>query len=239
MRDDRSVIVERAVDCGALYGGKRRELVDMMRSLGPEQLAARVPATPAWSVHDVLSHVVGITADLNAQRFDVVDADEWTARQVRERKGHSVEELAGEWEREAPRFEEGLRLLGYEIGSHYVGDLLQHTADARHALGLGILADDTALAVGLDYYLIELDRRLSKSHAGTVDLAVAGEDWSLGSGPVVGSLRASRFEAFRALGGRRSASQVRAMDWSGAVDAVLPVLSAYPLPEEPISEGRT
>ena len=28
-----------------------------------------VPATPAWTVHDVLAHVIGLAADLNAQRF--------------------------------------------------------------------------------------------------------------------------------------------------------------------------
>ena len=126
--------------------------------------------------------MVGIAADLNAQRFDVVDPDQWTARQVLERQDRAVDELAEEWAREAPLFEEGLRLLGYEIGSHYVGDLLQHTADVRHALGLGILADDEALAVGLDFYLGEFDRGLRSSQRGTVVLAVPGRNgrWALG-----------------------------------------------------------
>jgi uncharacterized protein (TIGR03083 family) len=231
------VIIERPVDCGGLYDSKRHELVDLLRSLKDTELATVVPATPAWSAHDVLSHVVGIAADLNAQRFDLVDADEWTARQVRERRHHSIDELAQEWEREAPQFEEGLRLLGYEIGSHYVGDLLQHTVDVHHALGLGFLPDDEALAVGLDCYLIEFDRALTSSQRGMVVVAVPGDEWALGAGPVVGSLRASRFEAFRVLGGRRSESQIRAMDWSGEIDAVLPVVSPYPLPEHPIEEG--
>ncbi len=231
------MIVERSVDCGGLYDGKRHELVDLMRSLSDADLVSMVPATPAWSVRDVLSHVVGIAADLNAQRFDVVDPDAWTARQVSERRDRSVDELGEEWEREAPQFEEGLRLLGYEIGSHYVGDLLQHTADVRHALGLEILADDEALAVGLDFYLIEFDRELTSAQRGTVVVAVPGEEWALGAGPVVGSLRASRFEAFRALGGRRTESQIRAMDWSTDIDALLPVISAYALPAQPIQEG--
>lgn len=225
--EDRAVLIERAVDCGGLYGCKHLELVGLLRPLSDGELGTNVPATPAWSVRDVLSHVVGI----------VVDPDAWTARQVTDRRDHSVDELAEEWEREAPRFEEGLRLLGYEIGSHYVGDLLQHTADVRHALGLGSLADDEALAVGLDFYLIEFDRALASSQRGTVVVAVPGGEWALGAGPVVGSLRASRFEVFRVLGGRRSESQVRAMDWSGGIDAVLPVVSPYPLPDHPIEEG--
>jgi uncharacterized protein (TIGR03083 family) len=237
VRDHRLVIVDRPVDCGEVYAGKRRELVELMRTLSDGELATMVPATPAWSVHDVLSHLVGIAADLNAQRFDVVDPDEWTARQVLERRDRSVDELAEEWEREGPRFEEGLRLFGYGTGSHFVGDLLQHTADVRHALGLGILPDDEALAVGLDFYLVEFDRRLTSSHSGTWVVAVPGEEWTLGAGPLIGSLRATRFDAFRTLGGRRSESQIRAMDWSTEVDGVLEVVSAYPLPEHPIQEG--
>jgi len=231
------MIAERPMDCGVLYDTKRRELVQLMRSLSDDELATVVPATPAWSVQDVLSHVVGITADLNAQRFDVVEPDEWTARQILERRDRTVDEVAEEWEREAPLFEDGLRLLGYEFGSHYVGDLLQHTADVRHALGMGILADDDALAVGLDFYLNELDRRLTSSQRGTVVVALPGEEWALGAGPAAGSLRTSRFEAFRMLGGRRSESQIRAMDWSSEIEAVLPAISAYPLPEHPIQEG--
>lgn len=225
------------MDCGRLYGAKRRELVDLLAALDAGDLGTMVPATPAWSVRDVLAHVVGITADLNAQRFDVADPDEWTARQVRERQGRSVAELADEWEREAPLFEEGLRLLGYEIGSHYVGDLLQHTADVCHALGRGRLADDEALAVGLDFYRIELDRALTRSQRGTVVIQVAGEEWPLGTGPTIGTLRASRFDIFRTLGGRRSESQIRAMHWSGDVDAILPVISPYPLPEHPLDDA--
>ncbi len=42
------------------------------------------------------------------------------------------------WDREAPTFERGLRELGYEIGSHYVADLLIHLVDVRAALDLPI-----------------------------------------------------------------------------------------------------
>jgi hypothetical protein len=42
--------------------------------------------------------------------------------------------------------------------------------------------------------------------------------------------KASRYELFRALGGRRSEHQLRAMDWIGDVDAIIGVLSRYPLP---------
>ena len=231
------VIAERPVDCGELYRKKRLDLVSLLRSLTDEQLHTMVPATPEWAVRDVVSHLVGITADLNALRFDAASPEDWTAEQVRVRRQSPVDALAEEWERESPTFEEGLRLLGYEIGSHYIGDLLQHVADIRHALGMAILEDDTALAVALDFYLISFEEELQESALGSVVVRLPDEEWTLGSGTVVLTLMGNRFEMFRCLGGRRSQEQIRAMAWKGNLDLVLPVVSRYPLPEHPIVES--
>jgi hypothetical protein len=150
-----AMIVERDVDCGAIYERQRHELLAFARGLEDAQLRTLVPATPLWSVRDVLAHVIGITADLNAGRFGdgYADVEAWTAAQVDDRRDRTVDELGREWDTEAPRFEEGLRLLGYEIGSHYVGDLAQHDADARAALGRPHLDDEEVYTVGLDFYV--------------------------------------------------------------------------------------
>ena len=79
------------------------------RPVDPEELSG-------WTVRDVVAHVVGIAADLNAGRFGSGSADDWAAEQVRSRKDRSVDELSDEWDLEAPRFEDGLRLFGYELG---------------------------------------------------------------------------------------------------------------------------
>ena len=63
------MVPARSVDCGEIYELKRRELVELLRSLSTGELAITVPATPEWSVRDVLCHVVGIAADLNARNF--------------------------------------------------------------------------------------------------------------------------------------------------------------------------
>jgi uncharacterized protein (TIGR03083 family) len=224
------VIIERQVDCGQIYRQKRRELMALLGSLTEEQRRREVPATPAWSVHDVLAHLVGITTDLNAGRFGAGDLDAWTAEQVRMRSGRPIEELGDEWDVEGPKFEEGLRLLGYEIGSHYVGDLLQHAQDISAALGMQRIAEGEALVVALDFYLDALHQRLVAAGVGSLAVRVDDEEWALGSGPVVATLMGSRFEVFRSLGGRRSEAQVRALSWTGDVDAMVRVLSAYPMP---------
>lgn len=72
------MIVEHDIDAPAAYDEKRRELVALARRLDDDELRTIERATPAWSVQDVLAHVIGIAADLNAQRFDG-DPDAWTA----------------------------------------------------------------------------------------------------------------------------------------------------------------
>src|SRR5207344_433724 len=91
-RSNHRMVPERDVDCGELYALERRKLVDLARGLDAAELATTVPATPAWSVHDVVSHLVGITADLNALEFgDGSDADAWTRAQVDARLDRTVD----------------------------------------------------------------------------------------------------------------------------------------------------
>jgi uncharacterized protein (TIGR03083 family) len=221
------VIAEREADTGTLYRAERSQLLELVRPLGEEQLATVVPATTAWTVKDVVAHLVGITSDLNAQRFDVTDADAWTARQVEERRGASVADLEAEWEQEADRFEEGLRLLGYELGSHYVGDLLQHSQDVREALGRGDVDDDLALAVALDFYVDFFSQTLVRAAVGAVVVRVGDEAWTAGTGKVVATVTAERLPLLRAFGGRLGEGEVWALDWDGDVDRVLPLVNAY------------
>jgi uncharacterized protein (TIGR03083 family) len=221
------VIAERPADCGALYRAERRELLDLLRPLPAAALQTVVPATPAWSVHDVVAHLTGITADLNALRFDAATPEDWTARQVAERRGSSLADLEDEWEREAPRFEEGLELLGYELGSHYVGDLLQHSCDVREALDEAPVDDDLALAVALDFYVDGFSQTLTAAGVGAVEVRVGHEGWTAGAGEVVATVTAARLPLLRAFGGRVGADDVRAFGWSGDVEAVLPFVNAY------------
>ncbi len=231
------MVPERDVDCGELYEAERRKFVELERSCDADARATVVPATPAWTVHDVLSHVVGIAVDLNAGSYgSTADPDAWTAAQIDARRDSTVDELAAEWDREAPQFEEGLRLLGYEIGSHFVGDLLQHEADVHHALGLPHDADDLALAVALDFYLISFEQTLDADGAGAVEIAVGDESWTVGTGTPVAALRADRFELFRALGGRRTEAEIGALSWRGDAAAIIPRLSRYPMPSASLGE---
>lgn len=205
----------------------------MVRAASTDELDRTVAPTPAWRVRDVLAHVVGITADMNALDFDVEDPEAWTARQVERRRGHTIEAIVEEWDREAQTFEEGLRQFGYELGAHYVGDLYTHLQDVRTTLGVGIERDPVTVLVALDFYLDALDEVLRAERAGAVEVVAGDEHHVAGGDEPVASVRGDAFEILRCLSGRRSLDQIRALDWTGDVERMAPLLSRYPLPDQP------
>lgn len=231
------MVPEHDVDPAELYDAERRRLLASVGALTDEQLATIVPATPSWTVHDVVSHLVGIAADLNAQRFGDGDGDRWTRAQIDARRTASVADLAAEWEREAALFVDGLRLFGYDFGAHYLGDLLQHAGDVQHALGRSPSRDDLAVAVGLDFYLASFEETLDEAGVGAVEVrTLDGEQWVLGPGPVAASVRAARWELFRSLGGRRTRAEIVGLDWDGDRAAVVDLVSRYPVPQVSLRE---
>lgn len=226
---------EATVDCGELYDLTKVAMSTLVGGVDPPSLATLVPATPAWAVRDVLAHVVGITADMNHRRFGL-RAEAWTARQVDERRDSDPATMIAEWDREAPAFEDGLRLFGYEMGSHYVADLHAHLQDVRSALDLGRADDDTTVRVALDFYLGSLDGTLREANASAVELVAGGEAHVVGDGEVGATVRADAFELLRVLSARRSRAQIRALDWTGDVDAVLEQLGRYPFPDADLND---
>jgi len=232
------VIRTHDLDCGALYASVRAELVALVRSVPEAERHRSVPASPAWSVLDVVAHVVGLAADLNRGRFPggEVDPEAWTAAQVEARRGRTIDELAREWDEEGPTFEDGMRTFGYEVGCHFLADLLAHRADVGAAVGRPGLEPGPALTAGLDWYLDVAHLALVAAGRGGVEVSVDGEATVLGPAPVLASVDLDGFEAFRALGGRRSRAQLAALPWRGDPTAVLEALSPYPLPAHDLVE---
>jgi uncharacterized protein (TIGR03083 family) len=219
--------VERAgtVDAAALYEDLRQELIDILRAASDDELERTVAATPAWRVRDVLAHVTGITYDLNRQ-----DLAGDTDRQVARHRDDPVETVIAEWDREAPAFEEGLRLFGYPLGSHFVADLHAHLQDIRTALGLSRHDDPATVLVALDFYLDDLDQGLRADEGGSITITAGEEVHVVGSGSPAATLAGGPFEILRCLSGRRSLAQIEGLEWSGARDDLASRVSRYPLP---------
>lgn len=83
-------------DWAAVYRATIDALTGLAEGLTPDELTTRVPATPEWTVQEVLAHLAGSPSDALSGRMDGAPGPEWTARHVAERSERSVEELVAE-----------------------------------------------------------------------------------------------------------------------------------------------
>ncbi|MBB3606200.1 uncharacterized protein (TIGR03083 family) [Mycolicibacterium sp. BK556] len=195
------------------YRAARGRVCELVVTLNEEQLRSHVPATPRWTVHELLAHLVGVAADAVSGRLDGVTTDQWTARHVRERRCKSVGELLAEWDRIAADADASLtddQLYGPNLAI----DTICHESDMHEALGLPRVEREHWQPF-LDVTMLYLGRQLRGS---TTLLIVDDEDhqWSCGSGEPMTLLRADGYELLRANLSRRSLQQIAAWDWAPA-----------------------
>lgn len=193
-------------DYAGAYRGVRERVASLARAASPEQLDAVVPATPLWSAHDVLAHMVGVGADVLAQRLDGVATDPWTAAQVEERRGRSSDDLLAEWDDVGPRFEDVIRGLPDAVSGQIVFDAVTHEHDLRHAFARLGCRDSDAVAIAFDWIV-------TMRGGASASLRIETEAGTFGGDDPEATVRTSRFEFVRATVGRRSVAQVAALAW--------------------------
>ncbi|MEB3052500.1 maleylpyruvate isomerase family mycothiol-dependent enzyme [Mycolicibacter sp. MYC123] len=193
------------------YRNARARIAALAAGLTDTQLATPVPATPSWTVHELLAHLAGGAADAAANRLDGAPGASWTARHVAERRTRPVAELIAEWEADAPAVEAAL--VGQKFdGPNLAADAICHEADLHEALGLA-RTDREHWQPLLDVMGRLPGRRLRD----TATLLISdelGQQWRCGTGETVITLRADGYELMRALFSRRSRRQIAAWDWS-------------------------
>ena len=181
------------IDLGLWYRHARLRISDVVNE-GNEGLI--VPATPAWRVHDVLAHLVGITEDAIAGNMQGVTADPWTAAQVERGRSRSVDELIAIWETNSPLIEANLSSPEGERTARAVIDIHTHEADLINALGRPVELPEDVIAWAANRLRTEFHLMVAESSLPDV---------------VVG---ASDLEWFRGRLGRRTVAEVCAYDWS-------------------------
>lgn len=120
---------------GDLYRDNVSAVSALAQGLDDAQLATTVPASPDWTVHDVLRHLAGGPADSISGRTDGAPGPEWTARHVAERSDRSVAALVEEMKANQDAVAES---LVDNPRPAIVWDLAVHHADLHEALGLGL-----------------------------------------------------------------------------------------------------
>jgi uncharacterized protein (TIGR03083 family) len=193
----------------------------LLRDIDESQAGLVVPSTPDWTIKDVVAHLSGLVADWLNDNVENYGADEWTAKQVDDRRGRSLAEVLEEWNVTAPKYEAMMddpeaAGLFVEIPFISVADLAIHEHDLRGALGRPGARDSVAVQIGMKTYVTGLRRRHEAAGLGPLSIRETdGREWPVGTGDPVASVSAPRFDLFRAMAGRRSRAQVLAFDWVG------------------------
>src|SRR6266540_3004199 len=108
--------------------------------------------------------------------------------------------------------------------------------DAWRGGDLGEERDAPITRLGLRIYARWLGQRLDQTGRPALLLRTGDREWVEGAGAPEAVLAAEPFELFRALSGRRSAAQVRALAWDGEPERYLEVFAPYPMPSSPLRE---
>lgn len=232
--------------------------VGLLAAVGSNEDAwsTTVPATPAWSVLDVVAHLTGLAASavdgvlpvevnlLEQFRDPEVAAarDEFADGHVLRRRGRSAGDVVAEWDAAEPRLLDLMRRgpvpdgLPFGFDMVLTTDLCVHADDVAHALGIPPNRGSAAARVAVAGYCFGLDYRIRALGLPALTLRYGAKERTLGEEPVGATLTADPWELLRALAGRRSRAQIGAMDWSGDPEPYLPLIPAYGEREDDLVE---
>ena len=188
----------------------RDRVIAALSQVSPDALNSYAPLCPEWRVRDIAGHLVGISQDIAAGNFPG-DLDEWAAGQVARNFDAPLDALLGEW----PTL--GLENVVSKDLAIVLYDQVTHECDILHALGRPATVDRACLTLLGEF---TLGRFATGDNDLSVTLHLEGDTLQRGTGQRELNLHAEYFEWFRASTGRRSRSQIDAMDWRGDRSAI-------------------
>ena len=206
------------IDLGAAYGAARARIGELVMApdVDPELV---VPATPEWTVHDVVAHLSGVAVDGTTGNMEGAPGDEWTAAQVARNAHRSIAEMVEEWSQTGLLMEAFLSSPAGERVAAAVIDIHTHEADLRHALGLPP----------------EVPPKVLSWVGATMSDGFSERVAEAGLAPV--QLTASDFEWFRGRLGRRTAAEVMAFGIPEPADAYLDAFFVFGRADASLGEG--
>jgi uncharacterized protein (TIGR03083 family) len=240
-------------DLAAVYDEARQRISAVVSALDEPVLQTPAPATPGWTVRDLVAHLTGdlaalLAGDLPAGFFaslgdpaELAKVNTWTERMVVERRTRPVIEVLDEWATLTPKawslLSSGGQVGGVEMADRILTtDIAVHEQDIYGALGVADERDCAALRVATATYVFVLGLRLNGLEP--VQFVTPEKTYQGGEGEPAATARVDRFELFRALSGRRSPDQIRGWDWAGDPEPYLPLFYLYGPRTEPLIEPR-
>ncbi|HEX9623728.1 MAG TPA: maleylpyruvate isomerase family mycothiol-dependent enzyme [Streptosporangiaceae bacterium] len=207
------------IELAELYRDTRERLCSLVSGLDDVAHGTAVPACPGWAVRDVIAHLTAIVEDAIAGRLAGIPDDEFTAGQIARMADVPVAEMLDRWVAGAPQFEDTIQAFNVWPA---VIDVATHEQDIRGAIGLPGARDCAAIR-RCTPMLLDLLAPPIPVRIGTED-----GDQVVGTGDQAELvLSTTRFEAFRWRMGRRSHTQLAAMDWSADPAPILGELTVF------------
>jgi uncharacterized protein (TIGR03083 family) len=155
----------------------------------PEAAWDKPSLCPGWTVRDVVAHLIGNVADVNAFNLDGAGTEEFNQRQIDERADRSIAELLAEWQEQGAQYEAGIRSFADDFWTsefppfgtvstaarRLVEDIYVHAQDIKMALGEE-QSDGAGLIPTLEVVAHELPERAARlaPDVGTVTFDVDG-----------------------------------------------------------------
>ncbi len=221
------------MDAAAEWARAQDRVIELVEAMSGTEAAVTVPACPAWTVKDLLAHVVGLDADVLAGDEPDDHNSAWTQRQVDERADRDLTAIVAEWRTMTVPMQEWMATNG----SRPLGDIAIHEQDLRGAIHVPGAQDTAGLAAIRDQLASGFADRVRES--GRPGIALEGSGWTLATddGAPKVAVRASDFDLTRALMSRRTSDQLRMWTVTGDVEPYLPFFAGLgPLPDAELPE---
>ena len=233
-------------DIADLYEGLRNDISELVSGLDPQALETSVPATPGWTIKDVVTHVAAdatcvIAGDFPTEFFEafgedaaVAKVNDWTARQLKERADSSPEELLQEWKTSGTEVAAMMRgdrpwpegTLGF-ADRILLTDATVHQQDIFGALDIERDRESVPIKLGLSGYIATMGWRLGPAGLAPLEFDLGDKTYTAGEGEPGASVGETRFELFRAMSGRRNPEQIKAYAWKGDPEPYIPYFYPY------------
>jgi len=204
----------------ACYRHVRRTVAKLLAQPRPVEDPV-VPACPEWTLHGLLSHLVGVAATAIGRMSGWPSTGPSPA-------DVDIPELVAQWERLGQEVDQLLAATGDRRGNILVMDAFTHELDIRYAIGAELPAAHPAFAGAFTV--------LARGFAAAVDghglpalrLSSGSTQWTIGDGRPAATLTATRYDLYRSLAGRRSHHQITAMNWTRHSHRWLPAFTWGP-----------
>jgi uncharacterized protein (TIGR03083 family) len=212
---------------GDVYQWHVERLESLAGELGDAQLDTTVPACPGWTVRDLYRHLAGVSSDIvNPAATPSLDPQH-TQAQVDQRVDRSLDEVC----RELLANQSGVvAFLDRGIMAAPALDIWAHYNDIRGAVARPREDDGDVLAFAVGVLAAGHRRGWSDRSLPTLRVVGNRRDWVFGDGEPDATLSADDYELARQFMGRRSRTQLLAMDWKGDPTPFVDALAVFPPP---------